>query len=368
MGTSWVQLSETLTGRAKEKRIPLMGQFELTSRCNLQCKMCYVNNSASDIQAISRERSAKEWIQLAEDAGRAGMLYLLLTGGEVFLRQDFREIYGEISLMGFNTHIYTNGTLITPEIASWLGQRPPSQIEISLYGMSPDTYGKVSGFTWGYERALRGIDLLRSQGINLKLRMTLVQGNIHDSERFAEFAQERGLEFGYVKYISPRREGCNTYPEAERLSPELLAEFEMNLDKHFGFEEPKQFEHFALGKALDASPFDEWNVESCDPFYCTAGKCSFWSTWDGKLTPCSLLDSPAAFPFENGFLKAWSALQALCSSIPVCGKCSECPLLQECWTCPARLKNETGFFDKPAPYLCELAQRIHGNLKAAQKL
>ena len=65
-------------------------------------------------------KTAEEWIDLSRQARDAGVLYVLLTGGEVFLRSDFRQIYEAISEMGFSVQIYTNGTLITPEIAKWL--------------------------------------------------------------------------------------------------------------------------------------------------------------------------------------------------------------------------------------------------------
>ena len=37
----------------------------------------------------------------------------------------------------------------------------------------------------------------------------------------------------------------------------------------------------------------------------------------------------------------------LCSSISVCDECKQCYLKEYCMYCPARLKIETGHFDKP---------------------
>lgn len=84
MGTTWGKLGDKLLKQANQMRIPIGGQFELTSRCNLKCKMCYVSCPSNDKNALSREHSADEWIKIAKEARDAGMLYLLLTGGEVF--------------------------------------------------------------------------------------------------------------------------------------------------------------------------------------------------------------------------------------------------------------------------------------------
>jgi MoaA/NifB/PqqE/SkfB family radical SAM enzyme len=362
MSITWGQLGDNLIAKAKEKRIPLIGQFELTARCNLQCKMCYVCQPAGDRQVMARERTAKEWIKLAEEARDAGMLYLLLTGGEVFLRKDFREIYEAVSMMGFNIEIYTNATLITPEIAKWLGRIPPSRVGVTLYGASPETYESVCGNADAFERAARGIDLLLNEGITLLLKTTVTRRNVNDFDKLAEFAEKRKVEFGIVNYVSPRRELGNTSPDEERLCPVELIEYEMNVDKYFidrvedkqtsrGVEDCSNYHEISQELSDDAM-----TLKNSTPFNCTAGSCSFWISWDGKMTSCGLVDNPVTYPFIEDFDQAWSKLQDKCSGIPICMKCKQCAYNQHCLSCPARLKNETGYYDKPADYLCELAK------------
>ena len=45
--------------------------------------------------------SQSKFMQLAKDAKEQGMLFLLLTGGEPFLYPEFKELYQELSAMGF---------------------------------------------------------------------------------------------------------------------------------------------------------------------------------------------------------------------------------------------------------------------------
>lgn len=362
MSMTWGELSKNLFEQAKLKKVPLVGQFELTSRCNLKCKMCYVCNSANDREVMPRECTAKEWISLIREARDSGMLYILLTGGEVFLRKDFKEIYEAVSMMGLNVMIYTNGTLITPEIAKWLGHIPPSKIEVTLYGASPETYEKVCGNSLGFSQALNGIDLLLSEGISLKLRTTVIKENSHDFDKIAEIADERGLELGIVDYISPRRDGCRTYPEGERLSPQELAEYLEHVDDYFL---KKKNSKSGITQSDDIL-FDNNNkgslkknvaqVHKEEPFYCDAGKCAFWVTWDGRMTPCGLMSEPVVYPFLSGFNNTWKELMKLCSAIPVCDECIHCSLKNDCNYCPGRLKNESGFYNKPGKYLCDLVQ------------
>lgn len=357
MSISWEEFGDKLIEKAKVNRYSISGQLEITSRCNLKCRMCYVCKPLNDIKTLSLEHSGKEWIKLSEEMRDAGVLYLLLTGGEVFLHRDFKEIYKEINMMGFNVTIYSNATMITPEIAKWLGRIPPSKIAITIYGASPDTYSDVCGCREGYDRVVHGIDLLQNEGITLKLRTTVIKKNIDDFYKLVEFAQKKNIPFEASNYISPRRDGCLALQQEERLSPEELAQFDMELSKYKNIKDDKSNKNkTVVSKNKNSIDINNASQVSKGPFTCTAGSCSFWVTWDGKMTPCSIVDSPASFPFKNGFESAWNDLKKQCDFLPSCKECSECIIKDYCIQCPARLKNETGFYDKPATYLCKNAQ------------
>jgi MoaA/NifB/PqqE/SkfB family radical SAM enzyme len=64
--------------KAVQLGIPVYGGFELTPRCNLQCKMCYV----SDNNPKNKELTTREWLQIGRDAAAAGALSVYLTGGD----------------------------------------------------------------------------------------------------------------------------------------------------------------------------------------------------------------------------------------------------------------------------------------------
>lgn len=65
LAKEWDSNEITLAARAAQRHIPLGGTFELTARCNLNCKMCYVRLDHSKMKENGRERTAKEWIALA---------------------------------------------------------------------------------------------------------------------------------------------------------------------------------------------------------------------------------------------------------------------------------------------------------------
>lgn len=369
MAQSWGQFHNGLIEKARINGIPIVGQFELTARCNLRCKMCYLCMPANDNKSKTTELTSKEWINLAKQAKDAGMFYLLLSGGEVFLRPDFKEIYEEINHMGIQIIIYTNGTLITPEIAGWLGRIPPARMEITLYGASTDTYQKVTGHADAFDRAIRGIDLLKSEGINLKLRTTVIKDNADDLEKMIDISLKRDILINYVFYVSPRRDKQTDNCESIRLTPSELTDYEHKAVEFYKKGKSILKEKYGLSnnsdnikKSINIDTLEEIVVDnykqdsnSASAFKCDAGKIEFWITWEGKMTPCIIGEDIVTYPLKTSFIDAWHQLKELCANIPSCKDCAQCSVKEYCWKCPVRLHIETGSYETKAPYLCEWA-------------
>ena len=354
---SWNKFREKMSIQAGEKGIAISGVFELTARCSLQCKMCYVCRPAKDDEAMAKERTCSDWVNLAREARDAGMLYVLLTGGEVFLRNDFREIYEEISMMGLIPTIYTNATLITSEVCNWISRMPPEKVDVTIYGASASSYKKVCGFAGGYEKTVRGIDLLIDAGIDVRLKTTVVPDNKHDYEKLMAFAKERGLTLRFGYYISPSRNHSGKLRELSRLNPEELAKYMYRASCDFSKSQQKDNDISEKNYVERGSEPEVKQRET--PFKCYVGTRDFWITWDGMMVPCGLMEEPRTFPFESGFQDAWRSLNEKVLEVSECQTCLSCSLKENCLTCPARLRNETGYYDRPASYVCELAKQQH---------
>jgi MoaA/NifB/PqqE/SkfB family radical SAM enzyme len=365
MNTAYDLLIEKLSMQAGMQKIPLNGAFELTSRCNLNCRMCYVHQQCSDKSVIDKELTADQWIRLASEARDAGMLNLVLTGGEIFLRSDIAEIYENLSQMGFKITLYTNGSLIDETKAKWLGRIPPTSMEITLYGASADTYEKLCGNPAGYERTIRAVDMLLAEGINLELKMTVTYDNMHDMEQLAEFSYKRGLPLGTVDYLYPQM-ACGASDNC-RLSPKDLVEFLRRYDNiseklreiYSAGELSKQTIKSAKKMIKDMGRLKHKarkNAKKESAFTCKAGSSSFWVTWEGKMVPCGMMKEPAIDLLKTSFNEAWERLYSGCLDIPICSECDKCSIKDICDVCPAKLKTETGYYDRSAEYLCELAR------------
>ncbi len=156
--------------RLSTKRIPISGCIEITQRCNNHCVHCYNNLSVGDRQARKAELVLDEYCRILDEIVDAGCLWLLFTGGEIFIRQDFLDIYTYARRKGLLITLFTNGTLISPEIADQLAQSPPFSIEITIYGRTKATYESITKIDGSFERCFNGIHLLMDHKLPLKLK------------------------------------------------------------------------------------------------------------------------------------------------------------------------------------------------------
>src|SRR5271155_6161730 len=118
--TTYSAFSMGVHQRTSGQRVPMEVSIEVTRRCPLECLHCYNNLPMNDAAARSQELTLEEHCKLLDELVAAGCLWICYTGGEIFGRKDFLDIYTEAKKRGFLVTLFTNGTLITPRIADYL--------------------------------------------------------------------------------------------------------------------------------------------------------------------------------------------------------------------------------------------------------
>ncbi len=367
-----------LFDKATQAGTPLSGTFELTPRCTLDCKMCYIHNKATDRDVIEKEKPTEWWLDLAKKAQKAGTLLLLLTGGECMLREDFEEIYLACKKMGFLVTVNTNATLIDEKKIEFFKENPPHRINITLYGMSRETYGNLCGVPEAFDRVVRAIKALKEAGINLKINYTVTPYNKDDVLGASDLADELGIPIQTVTYLFPPLRACSDNvgdgldrtankcigcEKAPRLSPEEAAKVMFNLQKHRLGDDFDKFLEYKEKNKKTPDYFDDCEKEG-ERIKCRAGSTTFWVTWDGKMTPCGMMVEPVA-EIGDDFTKAWNQIRKEREEIILPPQCTNCEYKHNCDICAAVSYAETGKFDGLPTYACEKAKAYTKLLKQA---
>lgn len=347
---------------AIRRGIPLHSSFELTPCCTMDCSMCFVRLSKEEQEAQGKLLSVEQWLALAAQMKAAGTLYLLLTGGEPMTYPGFKELYVKLREMGFVLMFNTNATLIDEDWADFFAKNPPRRFNITLYGASAEDYAAVCKNEAGFEKALRGIRLLKERGLPVKLSGSLVKANLPSLEDYLALCEELEVPVMTETYMMPAcRERPRPFDRSQRLSPEEYARAKLRLLPTL---EDPGFVQEDLRQMLENIERDRGTAGDTTGFKCKAGKCSCAINWQGMMRPCVLMRSPEVNALEKGFLPAWQELRAICATAEKDPKCAACAYRSICPTCPAAEQAETGVIGKAPEYLCECMEAFIEEVRA----
>lgn len=336
-------------------RVPVDGTFELTVRCNLHCKMCLFRHADRENRTLAeQELTAGEWISLARQARDAGMLSLLVTGGEPLLRPDFREIWEGIYPLGFLTTLYTNATLVTPAVLDTLRKYPPHRIGVTVYGASADTYRAVCGDPNAFRQAIDGIRLLQTLPSILEFRTTIIRDNYRDADAIeALIRREFGEQYRLTqtRIVTKAVRGACADVEACRLEPEdsvrLALRRSVNLIKEYVGDSYRESNLYLEYQPPDASR------RQLTLLGCHAGMSAFTISWDGRLLGCQMLGAFSTDARHAGFQKAWADFPMAVQLPPEDPVCASCESRALCNCCYASRYAETGSLTGRPDYVCK---------------
>ncbi len=345
---SYGEFSLALHQKVENQRVPITGTIEVTRRCPLTCAHCYNNLPMGDRAARLSELTYEEHCRLLDEITEAGCLWLLYTGGEIFARKDFLQIYTYAKRKGLLITLFTNGTMVTPAVADTLVEWRPFAIEITLYGRTKETYERLTGISGSYERCLRGIHLLKERGLPLKLKTVAVTTNQHeiwDMKRFAE--EELGLEFKFDAMINPRID-CSSSPLGVRLKPEALVELDLRDPKRVA--EWQKFAKQFNGPVHSPDQSDQ-------VYHCGGGVNAFAIDPQGKMSICVLSHFDTYDLRQGSFREGWESFLAKIrrKKITRLTKCVQCQIKAMCGMCPANGELENGDPEAPVDFLCQVA-------------
>lgn len=339
------EFSKRLHEKVAGQRLPIVGSIELTLQCNLRCKHCYLDGVHDGVPGLS-ELTVEDYGKIFAQLADAGTLWLLLTGGEPLSRPDFTEIYLAAKRAGFIITLFTNGTLITPKIADLLADWRPFQVEITLYGLTQETYERVTGIPGSHARCMRGIELLHERGVTFNLKTIAMTLNVHELDGMKAFAESLGVGFRFDPVINACIDGgggCIQY----RLPAEDVVALDVNDPRRLG----------EWGEFWDLARERRGNPEML--YQCGGGIHSYHIDPYGQLSICMMSRSNQYDLYHGIFREGWDVFlrQERFRSDVLNHTCANCALISLCGQCPGVAEMESGDPAKPVPYLCEIAHQ-----------
>lgn len=348
---TYSKFSQSVHKRYFGKRTPANVSVELTRRCPLDCLHCYNNLPMNDAAARSQELTFEEHCRLLDELVDAGCLWLTYTGGEIFARRDFLDIYTEAKKRGFLVTLFTNGTMITPRIADHLAEWRPFSIEITLYGATKETYEALTQIPGSYIKSMNGIRLLLERKLPLKLKTVPTSINKHEVYEMKRMAEEEfHVEFKFDPLVNPRID-CSQSPLAVRLSAEEVVALD-----YFDPKRKKEYQRLLDDERAAAATNTE-NPDANHRYFCGGGNngCAIDPT--GLMTICVISHQQGYDIRQGSFREGWEGrlLEIRNQERTRETKCDRCQIRTLCAMCPANGELENGDPESPVEFLCQVA-------------
>ena len=318
--------------------------FEITPKCNFNCVHCYLHNNHAD-----KELTYNEIIEIIDVLYEKGVLFLTLTGGDIFTRSDFIDIYLYAKHKGFIIELYTNGALINDQIIDVFKKFPPLLVDISLYGSNENTYEKVTGIKGAFERVINNIDQLLENNIRVSLKAPLLSIYNDEIDDIKQIATSRNIAFRSGFEISPSIENDDSIQQYQVSDYDaLLREFNEYTDR------PKKWQD---DNWLEKNEIMLVNLERDKPlFRCKLGRASCVIDYEGNMCPCMSFKHAGEKLTRETFDDIWSRYSEYPKMKATPNyKCLKCKAYDLCDICPAMMEfihNDLEYVDN---HFCKVA-------------
>ncbi|MDE2407359.1 MAG: radical SAM protein [Xanthomonadaceae bacterium] len=187
--------------RALELGIPLSVQLDLTYRCNETCIHCYLDHEDHG------EMNTAEILDVLDQMAAAGVFFLNISGGEIFMRKDLFTILERASKLRFSVKLKTNGVMVRAEKARRIAALGVDSVQISLYSHKPEVHDEITQLPGSLKRTLEGAQYLKDAGVRVTFANVLMHNNAGDYKDVRSLAEQMGAEYTVDATITPMMDG-----------------------------------------------------------------------------------------------------------------------------------------------------------------
>ncbi|HXN74520.1 MAG TPA: radical SAM protein [Candidatus Acidoferrales bacterium] len=340
-----------LISRTVKRHLPWSVHVDLTYRCNERCIHCYLDHEDHG------EMKTDEIKNVLEQLAQCGTLFLTLSGGEIFLRDDLFELLEFARSLHFDISLKTNALLIDAEHARKLRDLSVRRIQVSIYSAEPAVHDAITKVRGSLERSLTAIKFLKAEGLQVKIACPLMKQNLMAYRNVQALAAELDVPYVLDMTITPKLDGDMSLLQLRNSAQDLLP-----ILRDSSLKPPSCSPESAAGLPLATGSATSSGIESnaYEDIPCSAGHNSCYISPYGEVFPCVQMSVATGNLRRQRFEEIWfkspemNRVRAVRESqMPVCSQCS---IRQHCERCPGLALMEGGDLLGAYERACELAE------------
>lgn len=189
---------------ARVKSLPTTIGIAVNETCNVRCVFCF---------STIRTDSKIDWSHLKRlSSVFPHVREVILSGEEVILHPDIREMFDAFTSQGIFVNFFTNGKALTSDVMEWLVNHGVGHISCSFHGATSETYNSIvrgADFETTIEQFLhlkryrlkRERERGRPFGPGITFHYVMLRRNVEELPRFLEIASELRADRVIAKYL-----------------------------------------------------------------------------------------------------------------------------------------------------------------------
>lgn len=299
-------------------RIPVTVLIELLTTCNFKCEHCYLPNHSN------RGMPTETVKRLLEDLRELGVVSVLFTGGEIFLRDDIFEIVEYARKLHLRVTLLSNASLLDPISVKKLSALYITEFSTTIFSLRPNINDSITKTKGSLSKILANLALLKNEGIKVKIKTPIMKTNAPYIDDVIEYCDRNDFEFMSTLSISLKMNGDFS---TKKLRTDI------NAIQHV----LKKIE----GKAIMNTERFKTKDDPCPAIFC-----SLAIDCDGNVSPCNSIPFTVGNIFENTISDIWyhskplKQIQSITNDDLIV--CSNCEYKLFCDRCPGMALLEGG--------------------------
>lgn len=353
------------TGEPKE-HLPRLIFWETTTACNLKCIHCRA--SAADYRS-PEDLTFEESTRLLDQIACFANPVIVLSGGEPLVREDIFDIAAYGTMLGLRMVLATNGTLVTPNVATRMVDAGIQRISVSIDGPNASSHDHFRRVTGAFDEALAGIENAKNAGLPFQINTTITKQNIDDIPEILNLAVDMGAVALHIFLLVPT--GCGKeIADEEMIAPGQYEEvlnwfYDKTKEVKIGLKATCAPHYFRIMRQRAAQEgmaiTPETHGFEAMTKGCLAGTGVCFVSHKGEVFPCGYLPVEAGNVRDTPFPEIWrdsELFKVLRNESLLEGKCGPCEFKSVCGGCRARAYAETGNYLTEEPYCTYTPYRL----------
>ena len=282
---------------------PILVVWNFTNVCNLNCVHCYQDAH----RALPDELTLKERLHVIDELYKNNVASLAFSGGEPLMHKDFWEVARYAHEKGIHLSVATNGTLITPEVATRLKETGVNYVEISIDSIDPARHDAFRGGKGLFEKSIQGIkNCVAIDGLDVGVASTITRRNLGELDALIDLATDLKVNSFYAFNYIPAGRGKAL--EEEDLTPAMREEMLHKL--HTALLDPDRVDTFSTctqyGRyCIEKAPNETSLSTTTDFSKASRLKCFANTSADAAPDACTAPYSPTVKSLHVSSFRKW---------------------------------------------------------------